>query len=157
MFYICSICGEMRFSRDQLVFKAPSALDELADHADAPIPKTFMLRFTLAWLYNESDGTRWVFDTFWRELTEVPPEGRHEHMDRVCRRQAVHSGLNGICRALGSEHSHDLMRRIAVTRDKLPKSVLEEKRYVIWECDKAAAAQEGKADSPAESGRSTTL
>ena len=51
-----------------------------------------MLRFTLAWLYSESDGTRWPFDTFWREVTGEPLAGTTEHLDRERRFNAVHIG-----------------------------------------------------------------
>jgi hypothetical protein len=45
----------MRFDRDQLIFKAICALDEIVDSArDRPVRGTLAMRFVLAFLYSQT-------------------------------------------------------------------------------------------------------
>jgi len=102
----------MRFSPDHLTFKALVALDEAVE-SKAPVPKTFALRFALAYLYAVSSGERWMFDAFWREATE--PRATDYH-NMLCRHQALTAALNGICRAAGTERTADLIQRLRLAR-----------------------------------------
>jgi hypothetical protein len=58
----------MRFSKEHLTFKALVALDEAAESA-GPVPRSFALRFALAYLYATTTGERWLFDDFWKQAT----------------------------------------------------------------------------------------
>ncbi len=82
----------MRLSRDHLTFKALAALDEAAE-ATGPVPKSFALRFALAYLYAISTGERWMFDEFWRRATE-PCAG--DFAGALARRQSLNAAFNGI-------------------------------------------------------------
>lgn len=58
----------MRFSKEHLTFKALVALDEAAERTQA-VPKSFALRFALAYLFTTTEGERWLFDDLWRNAT----------------------------------------------------------------------------------------
>ena len=61
----------MRLTRDELIWKALLAIDEVAEKArEGPVERSLFLRFTLAFLYCESDGgSLWVFREFWKSVT----------------------------------------------------------------------------------------
>jgi hypothetical protein len=104
----------MRFSRDHLTFKALLAVDEAAD-SQAPIAKSFGLRFALAYLYAISPGERWMFDEFWRRATE---NLGGDFASALARRQSLNAAFNGICRAAGTERTPELMQRLRQARER---------------------------------------
>lgn len=103
----------MRFSRDHLTFKALLAVDEAAD-SQAPIAKSFGLRFALAYLYAISPGERWMFDEFWRRATE---NLGGDFASALARRQSLNAASNGICRVAGTERTPELMQRLRQARE----------------------------------------
>lgn len=104
----------MRLSRDHLTFKALAALDEAAE-ATGPVPKSFALRFALAYLYAISTGERWMFDEFWRRATE-PCAG--DFAGALARRQSLNAAFNGICRVAGMERTPELMQRLRQAQER---------------------------------------
>jgi hypothetical protein len=102
----------MRLSRDHLAFKALVTLDDAAECA-RPAPKSFGLRFALAYLYATTAGERWLFDEFWRHATA--PVGS-DYNSAFARRQSLTACLNGICRAAGMERTPELMQRLRKAR-----------------------------------------
>lgn len=102
----------MRLARDHLTFKALVALDEAAE-SNGPIPKSFALRFALAYLYATSHGERWLFDQFWRNA--IAPAGS-TYVSAMARRQTLEACLNGICRGAGMERTPDMIARLRTAR-----------------------------------------
>lgn len=104
--------GTMRFSKEHLTFKALVALDEPAESV-GPVPKSFALRFALAYLYASTNGQRWLFDDFWR--TAISPAGP-DYIKAMARRQTLNACLTGICRAAGMERTPDLICELRAAR-----------------------------------------
>lgn len=104
--------GTMRFSKEHLTFKALVALDEAAESLE-PVPKSFALRFALAYLYASTDGDRWLFDDFWRTATSTAGP---DYIGAVARRQTLNACLTGICRSVGMERTPDLMGKLRQAR-----------------------------------------
>lgn len=87
--------------RDQLVFKALCALDEVVEQARvAQVKPTFAVRFALAYLYAVSDGRRDPFDSFWREIQE-PHDKEPGGMGHYIRGTSAQASLCGIVRGVG--------------------------------------------------------
>jgi hypothetical protein len=105
----------MRLSRDELVWKALLAIDEVAERAEkAPAEKSLFLRFTLAFLYCEGDaGALRVFRDFWRAVTSPVPE---EYTAQVGRLSAITGGLNGVFRAVRVERTVTMMQYVKAAR-----------------------------------------
>jgi hypothetical protein len=92
----------MLFDRDSLAFKALVALDEVQEQCGGgPVQPSYALRFTLAWLYSASDGTRWVYDDFWRNIQEKHEKAYSDAQAGYMRGTAARSGMQGIGRTLG--------------------------------------------------------
>jgi hypothetical protein len=102
----------MRFSREHLTFKALVVLDEAAESRKT-VPRSFALRFALAYLYATTAGERWLFDDFWRVATG--PTGDH-YLSRLSRQQTLTACLNGICRAAGTERTPELIQKLRKAR-----------------------------------------
>jgi hypothetical protein len=89
----------MRFSRNDLIGKALTALEELAsDGRDSPLPKSAQLRFTLAFLSIFAEE-RWPFDAFWRGVTS--PAHDNTAAAAFGRRQSINHAISGIYVQLG--------------------------------------------------------
>lgn len=115
MFPFCSqsaMCHAMRFSAEHLRFKALVAIDEAAEARDA-VPKSFSLRFALAYLYAVSAADRAIFDEFWQAAT-TSSDGTY--MGSLCRLQTLNALMNAICRAVGCERTPDLMAKLRAAR-----------------------------------------
>lgn len=101
----------MRIGTDMLIVKALTALEEVGWQAQkAPIPPSFALRFTLAYLFAHGDGHRESFDEFWRIVTDT---GDH-HQSTPTRTNVVRSSyanreLYGIYKSVGVDRSTDMM------------------------------------------------
>ena len=102
----------MRFSREHLTFKALVALDEAAESRET-VPKSFALRFALAYLYAITVGERWLFDEFWRVATG---HVGNDYLSRLARQQTLTACLNGICRAAGTERTPELIQKLRKAR-----------------------------------------
>ena len=109
---------QMGINRDQLVYMALVALDEVADTCGkSPAPRSFALRFLLAWLFQQSGGNpadKWLFDSFWKEATRTATT----YMEEVGRHTSVQAAMNGICRVCGWERDVDFMQEMERTRRK---------------------------------------
>lgn len=102
----------MRLSRQHLTFKALVALDEAAE-SSGPVPKSFALRFALAYLYATSTGERWQFDQFWLNATGASGA---DYIRAMARKQALCASLNGICRAVDMERTPELIGKLRSAR-----------------------------------------
>ncbi len=102
----------MRFSKEHLTFKALVALDEAAENA-GPVPKSFALRFALAYLFATTAGERWLFDQFWQRAT---CSSGTDYIGEMARKQALSASLNGICRAAGMERTPELICKLRTAR-----------------------------------------
>lgn len=113
----------MRFSREQLVWKALLALDEIVQQCGkSPVPKSLMLRFTLAYLYvaaGAQPSTKWLFESFWKTATQPAPTVEvGEFLNSYCRLRDATTAMNGICWALGMEPTVSLYQAMAEARTK---------------------------------------
>jgi len=60
--------------REHLIFKALAALDEVRQASkDGPIRGSWQLRFCLAFLFSQSNGSRAPFEFFWGEMVALHP------------------------------------------------------------------------------------
>jgi len=115
LFRFCSYSCEVRLTRDELIWKALLALDELVEQSEAAqVPKSLMLRFTLAYLYsNAAPDSRPVFNEIWRLMTAPCPQ---ETYARGTRSANIGAAYNGLCRAIGWERTVTLMQYLAASR-----------------------------------------
>lgn len=91
--------------------KALLALEDAKERChEAPLPRSYALRFTLAFLYAHSDGTRWPFDQFWQSVTRHPPSSDRlpPAVAGTGRHAGAYGALNGIYHALGIERTREL-------------------------------------------------
>lgn len=102
----------MGFSRDHLTWKALCALYEVSEQvAKRPAPKTFLLRFALAYLFQAAgsrEDRRWLYDGFWRDATARA--NASDYFDRYCARRDTHGAIRGILHDLGWEDTADTFR-----------------------------------------------
>ncbi len=108
---------------DSLTFKALCVLEEIELACkDGPVPRSEALRFTLAYLFGVSNGTRWPFDAFWKAVTQIPNVERTPNIQAVERSARANASLNGIYLTLGSERTVSMMmnlRRAMIRQDAL--------------------------------------
>lgn len=109
------------FTREQLLCKALLALEDVCvTCARDPAPKSLMLRFILAWLYQESGAhpsNRWIFDSFWQAVTRPRATADHDRfVDDYCRTTSARSALSGICREVGYVADVDFTQMMADAR-----------------------------------------
>jgi hypothetical protein len=99
------------FTREHLIFKALSALHEAYGAcAAAPVPRTFALRFALAYLYAVAEGgDRAPFDAFWDAVTR-PLGGANAAAAGIDRHQGADGPLTRIHRRLGVAETRDFDR-----------------------------------------------
>jgi hypothetical protein len=107
----------VRFSRDQLVFRALVVLDEaVRDCRDAPIQPTLGQRFALMFLFAVSNGERHAYDKFWQAVRGENDHGQTDHMARVMRQTGARTCLTAIARSVGVDFSSDYQRELHVAR-----------------------------------------
>ena len=105
----------MRFSPEQLKWMALVALDEIAASPE-PVPKSYLLRFALAYLYAAGDGPKWIYDSFWKAATTPGPEMWSEYQRDLCRRQNMEASMNGMCRHAGWERTINVITQLEKDR-----------------------------------------
>jgi hypothetical protein len=89
----------MRFAANNLRDKALLALEEASQQCRyGQVPRTFAIRFALAYLWSLAPTSREPFDEFWRSLPR----------DDMWRFGAASSALTGIYRHLGIEQNDEL-------------------------------------------------
>jgi hypothetical protein len=102
----------MGLSRDQLIWKALVALYAVAEEARAaPVPKSFLLRFVLAFLFCATGARkerRWVVESFWRSVTR----DADDELGRSWLHRDAISAINGILGDLGWETSPETYRAL---------------------------------------------
>jgi hypothetical protein len=120
----------MRFDRDQLVFKAICALDEIVDQcSEGPVKATQAMRFVLAFLYSQSKSDdRDSFDQFWKIIRNEYQTAYSDHDQRYIRLTNARICYTGIARSCGVHMDIETMDRIAAVRVKVrekrsPRSV----------------------------------
>lgn len=101
----------MRIGTDMLIVKALTALEEVGWQAQkAPIPPSFALRFTLAYLFAHGDGRRASFDEFWRIVSDI---GDHHQSTptstNIVRSSGADRELYGIYKSVGVYRSTDMI------------------------------------------------
>jgi hypothetical protein len=123
----------MRFACDPLVFKALCAVDEACEQAQADIVRpSFALRFALAYLYVRSDGTRWVYDAFWKAIQDADIRSNGGYL----RGTSATSAMQGIMRSVGVvptfetlqvlQHARARNSADAIARRRLAKAMRDE-------------------------------
>jgi hypothetical protein len=109
--------SDMRFDRDQLIFKALCALDEAIDECRAtPIRPSFALRFSLAFLFALSDGCREPYDAFWREVTDPKTASHSVEAGQYVRTTYARTAMTAIARGVGVELTVDVMQSLSTAR-----------------------------------------
>jgi hypothetical protein len=108
----------MRKGRDELIYMALMALDEIAETCGrAPAQKTWALRFILAWLFEASGADpdrKWMFEHFWKDATR----SGGEYLQCVARETGAQSALNGITRACGWERDVPFLHEMSARRKR---------------------------------------
>lgn len=102
--------------REQLIWKALLAVDEVAERAietnDALPAPSLALRFALAFLYASGNGERWPYDAFWQAIrTPLPTDGRPPH-----RARETLTALQAIIRNVGIVATADVLERLRTRR-----------------------------------------
>lgn len=78
------------------------ALLEVAQEADhRPYPRTYALRFLLAWLHSVSDGNRIPFDRFWRYAVSDLSQYSADHSRSYMRGTSLRGAVEGMCKCVG--------------------------------------------------------
>jgi hypothetical protein len=103
----------MRFSEQELIFKALVALDDVAEQCAEPYRPGFALRFALAFLYAHSDGEREPYDRFWRGLQDPHADVPGARDRRYRRSIELAHNLNRIVEGLGMKADSATMGAIA--------------------------------------------
>lgn len=89
--------------RDRLTFKALTGLYEIAGQCgDRAVGRTFLLRFTLAWLFHAGGARpdrKWVYDDYWKVVTSEPRP--LAGMDAYHRQRDATACINGMMHDLG--------------------------------------------------------
>ncbi len=99
----------MRITRDQLTIKALLALEEAEKRTgEAPLPRSYWLRFVLAYLCTVSIGDRGPFDRFWQAVTDTN-EGWSAKGDGIQRRANAGAALEAIYIAVGVQRTRTMM------------------------------------------------
>ena len=107
----------MRRIRNHLVLKALTALYEIAEGCgDRAYPRSFLLRFTLAFLF-ETAGAKedrlWVYRQFWTVTTSPPLPKRP--FDSSWRKRDALIAINGMLHDLGIEPTPALFETLAMS------------------------------------------
>ena len=92
-------------SAHQLKIWALLILYQMAHHSRGDgFPKTWLLRFLLAFLYSHANGgDRAPFDGFWKAATKAKKEGKPDGTAAYERGMDMRAKANGICFAVGEE------------------------------------------------------
>jgi len=91
----------MRFDRDLMIFKALCSLSEYADASyEEPLKPTFGLRFSLAFLYSQSNGDATSFKEFWEKVQDRQEDAHHPTSGQYLRATYARTYLQGIMNAL---------------------------------------------------------
>ena len=103
--------------RKQLLRKALTALSDVADTCGKrPVPKSLLLRFTLAYTYVEAGADpkkKWLWDEFWRCATgQRCGDGPGQYLDDYIRGTGARSALSGICREAGYSPDHEFLTHL---------------------------------------------
>lgn len=93
--------GPPKIPLDELKALALIGLLEMAQEADhRPYPRTYTLRFVLAWLHSVSDGNRVPADRFWRtavgEMSEYGADHSRSYMRGTTLRATVEALSKGV-------------------------------------------------------------
>lgn len=125
----------MRFACDPLVFKALCAVDEACAQAQGEVVRpSFALRFALAYLFVRSDGTRWVYDAFWKAIQDADIRSNGGYL----RGTSAMSAMQGILRSVGVVPTFEALKELeearlrnspeAIARRRLARAVRDEQR-----------------------------
>ena len=101
----------MTLTPNQLTLRPLLVLELVEDECRvAPLPRSGMLQFVLAYLFSRTDGgQRWLFDSLWKHATEPVAAGGDTYAAQLGRSNGVTAALNGICRQVGVERTTDMM------------------------------------------------
>jgi len=108
----------MPISRQHLTYKALMALEEAANAtSEAPVARSAALRFTLAYLFAQTDGkNRNWFDSFWQTVTDAAGIEAKSNGAGIGRSANATATLNAIYRLVGVERTPEIMYRAARKR-----------------------------------------
>ncbi|MGF7150092.1 hypothetical protein FHS96_003750 [Sphingomonas zeicaulis] len=118
----------MRTIREQLIFKALVALDEIADSAHAaPVAPSFSIRFLLAFLYAAGDADRRCFDEYWKAMQD-PHDGQPGTMPGYIRGTALRGCITCMIRELGLPLTPEFHASLGhARRPRVERLAIEEK------------------------------
>jgi hypothetical protein len=86
--------------REHLIFKALAALQEVREASkDAPVDRSWQLRFCLAFLFTQGNGNREPFQHFWLEMQNLHPTSTDA--GRYMRHCELGRAITGVIRVLG--------------------------------------------------------
>lgn len=117
---------------DELKALALIGLLEMAQEADhRPYPRTYALRFILAWLHSVSDGNRIPIDRFWRSAVGDMAEYSSDHSRSYMRSSTLRGAVEAMSKSVGVHFfeavSGKYVSRQTAARDR------------EWEADRIAA------------------
>jgi hypothetical protein len=93
-----------RLSSYQLKIQALLILYQIAQHRRAEaFPRTWTLRFILAFLYSQSSGDRSPFDAYWKAATRPKSPAETDAAAARVRGAALRREANLICLAVGEQ------------------------------------------------------
>jgi hypothetical protein len=104
----------MRFTKEQLAFKALVVLSEAAEQCHvAPIRPSVGIRFALAYLYAVSERHDRAFhDTFWEVVQDAQQAAYSHEMGNYLRYTQAWSTMRGVARAAGIELTAEMEQRL---------------------------------------------
>jgi hypothetical protein len=95
---------------------------------------SFALRFALAFLFVRSDGTRWVYDAFWKAIQDADIRSNGGYL----RGTSATSAMQGILRSVGVVPTFEALKELeearmrnspeAIARRRLARAVRDEQR-----------------------------
>ena len=127
--------ARVRIACDPLIFKALCAVDEACAQAQVEVVRpSFALRFALAFLFVRSDGTRWVYDAFWKAIQDADIRSNGGYL----RGTSATSAMQGILRSVGVVPTFEALKELeearmrnspeAIARRRLARAVRDEQR-----------------------------
>lgn len=94
--------GHMQIPLDELKALALISLLEMAQEADhRPYPRTYALRFVLAWLYSVSDGNRIPMVRYWRYAVDELSQYGADHSRSYMRGTTLRGAVEAISKCVG--------------------------------------------------------
>lgn len=126
--------GRTQIPLDELKALALISLLEMAQEANhRPYPRTYALRFVLAWLYSVSDGNRIPMDRYWRYAVDELSQYGADHSRSYMRGTTLRGTVEAISMCVGVDFFKAVNGKY-VSRQTTTRSE-------IWEAGRIAALE----------------